>query len=165
MKVIKLEDIKIKEFELYHTNTDNHNSKIYKSEGIFTTVFCNPKDIYNMFIKHESFINYLCPGLVSLIEENGKLKGYQMKMGTVINNNECIKYLNENRNKIIEFAEKSGFFYCDWKGDNMISIDNKLTLIDFDSFIKIMKEDNIHYGLQIDWYIDKVNELSRIIDF
>ena len=71
MKVIKLEDIKIKELELYHTNTDNYNSKTYKSEGIFTTIYRFPKDIYNMFIKHESFINYFCPGLVSMIEENG----------------------------------------------------------------------------------------------
>ena len=92
-----------------------------------------------MFILYEKYINYLCIGLICIIEEDGKLKGYQMKKGKPVSRNQCLKYIKENKNFLVEFLLKSEYFYCDWKHSNMILINNKISLIDLDSFHKIIK--------------------------
>ena len=164
MKVIKIENINMKLQKLYHTNTNHYNSKIYYKDGIYTTIYKRVINLYNMFIKYEKYINYFCPGLVCLIEENGKLKGYQMKKGRRVTEVKFFKYINKNKEKLIEFMEKSGYFYCDWKSSNMILIDNKISLIDLDSFNKIQKgKHNKFYGLKIDWYITKTNEIAKLV--
>ncbi len=156
-----MDDIDIKSLKLFHINRNHFNSKIYYKDGVFTTIYNNPIDLYNMFIIYEKYINHFCSGLICLIEENSKLKGYQMKKGNKIVKSDCLKYLNKNKKKLVEFMENSKYFYCDWKPNNMIKINNRISLIDLDSFHIIQKKKpNRFWGLKINWYIKKVNEIA-----
>ena len=148
IKIIKMLDININSQKLYHTNTNHYNSKIYYKNGIYTTIYKEPVDLLTMFIKYKKYINYFCSALISFIEEEGKLKGYQMKKGNNVNKLRCIRYINNNKTKLINFMKESGYFYCDWKNSNMILINNKISLIDLDSFHKINKN-NKFWGAKI----------------
>ena len=164
MKYLKMEDINIESMELFHVNRNHYNSKIYYKQDIYTTIFNKPVELYNMFIKHEKYIRFFSPGIISLIEEQNKLKGYQMRKGKTISTTEVVNYVNKNKQKLIEFMEDSGYYYCDWRGSNMILIDNTISLIDLDSFFPIKKINNPYWNLKIKWYIEKVDEIAKLIE-
>src|SRR3989304_9192798 len=101
MKVITIDDINLDSLELYHTNKNHYNSKIYYKNNIFTTIFNKPLELYNMFISNEEYISYFCPALICLIIEGNKLKGYQMKEGRIVRQLRCINYIEKNKKKLI----------------------------------------------------------------
>ena len=140
MKVKKYNDINLNSHIIFHVNKNHYNSIIYYKDNIYTTIYKNPIDLYNMFITYEKYILFFCQGLISLIEENGLLKGYEMRKSEgKVKKSDAIKYIYQNKNIFIEFMQKSKYYYCDLDNKNMIYIDNNISLIDLDSFRKINK--------------------------
>ena len=62
------------------------------------------------------------------------------------------------------FIKDSGYYYCDWSSSNMILIDNTISLIDLDSFWTIKKINNPYWNCKIKWYIEKVDEIAKLIE-
>ena len=102
--------------------------------------------------------------MFSVIKENDKFKGYQTYKGESISVRNFQNYMDNNKERIIEFTKKSRYWYVDWKPDNFLLINNEMTLIDLDSFRLIGKTSTPIYktnywGVTIDWYINTVNEI------
>jgi DNA-binding beta-propeller fold protein YncE len=115
-------------------------------------------------MENEEDIRYFCPGMFSVIKKDGKLKGYQTYIGNHISNETFQNYMNNNKERLIEFTKKSKYWYVDWKPLNFLLINNEMTLIDLDSFRLITKTTVPTYkknfwGVTIDWYINTVNEI------
>tara|TARA_E500000178_G_scaffold321316_1_gene345080 strand:+ start:728 stop:1216 length:489 start_codon:yes stop_codon:yes gene_type:complete len=117
----------------------NNNKYVIFHENIYTVIYKNPLNLLTFIEENKEYFCYFCPGMFSVIRENGKLKGYQTYKGKHISNETFQNYMENNKEYIKEFTKKSRYWYVDWKPNNFVLINNEMTLIDLDSFRLIEK--------------------------
>jgi hypothetical protein len=163
-KIIDFDDLKLNISDYQPYRERNPNKYVIFHNNIYSVIYTKPLNLLTFIMENEEDIHYFCPGMLSVIKEDGKLKGYQTYIGQHICNKEFQYYMDNNKERIIEFTKKSKYWYVDWKPGNLLLINNKITLIDLDSFHLIQKSSVPKYkknfwGVTIDWYIDTVNEI------
>ena len=164
-KIIDFHKLKL-DLSNFNTNrTRNSNKYIIRNKNVYTVIYKNPLNLLTFIEENKEDFCYFCPGMFSVIRENGKFKGYQTYIGNHISNETFQHYMENNKERIIEFTKKSRYWYVDWKPDNFLLINNEMTLIDLDSFhmigkATIPKYKKNYWGVTIDWYIDTVNEIT-----
>jgi hypothetical protein len=164
-KIIDFHKLKLDLSNFNPNRTRNSNKYIIRNKNIYTVIYKNPLNLLTFIEENKEDFCYFCPGMFSVIRENDKLKGYQTYIGKHISNEAFQHYMENNKERIIEFTKKSRYWYIDWKPDNFLLINNEMTLIDLDSFHLITKSSTPKYkknywGVSIDWYIDTVNEIT-----
>lgn len=156
---LNLESLKIKKFR------ENYNTLYYdKKNSQYITIYNKPKDLYYLFKENQKFVNELIPGLKSIIVYNSKsrnkilFKGYIMKAGKRCTTAEQREFIDENKQKIIDFVKKNKYYYWDMTGRNAIYLkeEDKISLIDLESFkpVKVKKKEDLVKitGYIPDWY-------------
>ena len=163
-KIIDFDKLQLDLSNFNPYRTRNSNKYIIQNKNIYTVIYKNPLNLLTFIEENKEEFCYFCPGMFSVIRENGKLKGYQTYIGKHISNKTFQDYMENNKERIIEFTKNSRYWYVDWKPDNFLLINNEMTLIDLDSFRLIGKTSTPVYkknywGVTIKWYIDTVNEI------
>ena len=163
-KIIDFDDLKLDLSNYGPSRNRDTNKYIIRNDNVYTVIYRNPLNLLAFIIENEEDIRYFCPGMFSVISEDGKLKGYQTYIGKRISAETFQNYMDNNKERIIEFTKKSCYWYNDWKEENFLLINNEITLIDLDSFHLITESSTPKYkknfwGVHIDWYIDTVNEI------
>lgn len=167
-KIIDFHKLKLDLSNFNPYKNRNMNKYVIQNKNIYTVIYKNPLNLLTFIEENKEEFYYFCPGMFSVIRENGKLKGYQTYIGKHISNKTFQNYMENNKERIIEFTKNSRYWYVDWKPDNFLLINNEMTLIDLDSFhmigkatIPIYKKN--YWGVTIKWYIDTINEITKII--
>ena len=167
-KIIDFHKLKLDLSNFNPNRRRNNNKYIIRNKKIYTVIYKNPLNLLTFIEENKEDFCYFCPGMFSVIRDNGKLKGYQTYIGNHISNETFQHYMENNKERIIEFTKKSRYWYIDWKPDNFLLINNEMTLIDLDSFhmigkATIPKYKKNYWGVTIDWYINTVNEIISIL--
>ena len=163
-KIIDFHKLKLDLSNFNPNRRRNSNKYIIRNKNVYTVIYKNPLNLLTFIEENKEDFCYFCPGMFSVIRENGKFKGYQTYIGKHISNEAFQNYMENNKERIKEFTKKSRYWYIDWKPDNFLLINNEITLIDLDSFhmigkatIPIYKKN--YWGVTIKWYIDTVNKI------
>lgn len=153
---LNLETLEIKKFR------EEYNTLYYDSKNSqYITIYEKPLNLYHLFIQNPDFVKDFIPALKSLIIQKNKnkilLKGYVMKAGRRCVTSEQRKFIDDNKDKLIDFIIKNKYYYWDMTGRNAIYLkeEDKISLIDLESFksLRVKKNRKVKItGYIPDWY-------------
>lgn len=150
----------------YKEWTQNHNfldSKKYKliknnkrcfvahhaRRNVYSKIFKKPLSPEHSTFLLELLINpqfysrytrFLTELLVDTLFDGSQLiYGYNMKGGKTLNTRSLKEYLKKTKTRWMKDMEQYQFYYSDFKPDNLITINNRISLIDLESIRRITK--------------------------
>jgi hypothetical protein len=158
---------------VYYNNGDKCYYKVYKKPL---------KPYFNKFLinllRKETFVNMFCPALSAIIvRKDGKMIGYVCHKGEIFTKEQFIKYFSnsEIQQNWLRGMIRFGFFYNDFKPNNIITFGNNVSMIDLEAFRPLfnitdpkkkinLRSDKINLKIQIynlGWYYKFLRNYKR----